>query len=553
MRKILAFSVVAVVASAAMVGPAGAAGPAVPFGSHPATVAGTIKPSGALDSEVVKLYQKWKSKFVVSACGKGLAVKADANVPFVAEGQGYGLELAALMAGADPDAQTTFDGILRFVLDHPSSINSALHAAEQNSSCKSVNGGDSATDGDLSIAYGLLLADRQWGSAGTYNYRQLALTRINAIKASEFHPTTKLPLLGDWSSPGDSYYDSTRPSDFMVDHFRAFKLATGDAFWDSAVAATQNLITQQQASYAPTTGLVADFVVNTNSTPKPAPANFLESSTDGQYSYNSVRVPWHLGTDAAATGDATSKAQSQKITAWFRSATKGDPAKVRAGYRLDGTAAASYLDPEFVATLGPAAMSDASNQVWLDKIWNYSVAQAGNSLDYYSTSLLLHSMIVMSGNYWIPGAAPAPAPTVTPTPTATQSPSPTPTPTPTRTTTATPSPTATPTPQPTATASPAALTVKFRKDTMWSNGWCGTLLVTNQSKSTVRSWTVTFDLAVSLSDTWNGTFTRSAQRHTVKSPSYASIAPGKTNSSTGFCIDNQRTASTLTPQNLKVQ
>lgn len=166
------------------------------------------------------------------------------------------------------------------MLAHPSSIDPGLHAAEQNSSCKSVNGGDSATDGDLAIAYGLLLADRQWGSTGTYNYQQLATSRINAIKASEMNPTTNLPLLGDWSSPGDSHYNSTRPSDFMIDHFRAFKAATGDTFWDSVVTATQNLIAQQQAAYAPNTGLVADFVVNTNTTPKPAPGQ-LSRGSDG--------------------------------------------------------------------------------------------------------------------------------------------------------------------------------------------------------------------------------------------------------------------------------
>lgn len=537
---------VAVVAGTVAVMPeqATAATAAVPFGSHlQPYAAGTLKPStsqATMDATVVNLYNKWKSKFLVSACGNGLAVKADANVPFVAEGQGYGLEFTALMAGADPNAQASFDGILKYVLAHPSSINPNLHAAEQNSSCASVNGGDSATDGDLSIAYGLLLADRQWGSAGTYNYKQLALTRINAIKASEMSSATKLPLLGDWSSPGDSYYNSTRPSDFMIDHFRAFKTATNDTFWDGAIAATQGLITQQQNTYAPTTGLVADFVVNTNATPKPAPANFLEGSTDGQYSYNSVRVPWHVGTDAVTAGDSTSKAQMQKLTSWIRTKTGDDPTKVRAGYKLDGTAAVSYLDPEFVATLGPAAMTDSANQAWLDKVWNYSASAAsGSGSDsYYSASLLLHSMIVMSGNYWLPSGAVS-TPTPTPTPTATQT-TPTPTPTPTSTPTATPTPTPTPTP----TQTSSSLSVTFRFDETWSTGWCGSVLVTNNTSSTVRKWQVGFDLpiGVNLSDKWNGTFTRSGTRFTATSASRESIGAKKTNSSMGFCVDNQKTA-----------
>lgn len=384
-------------------------GPAVPFGSHlNPYAAGTILPMGSqatIDAAVVSLYNKWKSNFVVSAGGYGLAVKStDADYPYVAEAQGYGLELTALMAGADPAAQATFDGILKYVLAHPSSINSGLLAAEQDSSFASVNGKDSATDGDLAVAYGLLLADKQWGSSGTYNYKQLAVARINAIKAGEMDPNTKLPTLGDWNSPGDSLYNSTRPSDFMIDHFRAFEAATNDPFWGQVVTATQNLLTQQQTTYAPNTGLVADFVVNTNTTPKPAPANFLEGKTDGQYSYNAVRVPWHIGADAVVYGDATSAAQAQKITAWFRSKTGDDPSKIVSGYKLDGTATVSYLDPEFVATLGPAAMGDPSNQAWLDKIWSYTVAQSKTSAasDYYAASLMLQSMIVMSGNYWAP-------------------------------------------------------------------------------------------------------------------------------------------------------
>ncbi len=384
------------------------AGPAVPFGSHLRPYApGSLLPTGSqasLDAAVVSLYNKWKTNFLVSAGSYGLAVKANADYPSVSEGQGYGMELTVVMAGADPSAQSSFDGILKYVLAHPSSINPNLHAAEQNSSFVSVNGADSATDGDISIAYALLLADKQWGSAGTYNYKQLAVTRINAIKASEMDPKTYLPALGDWDTPGDSHYNSTRPSDMMIDHFRAFKAATNDPFWDSAVTAAQNLIAQQQNTYAPSTGLIADFVVNTNTTPVPAPPNFLEGSTDGQYSYNSVRVPWHLGTDAAVYGDATSKAETQKITAWFRTKTGDDPSKVVSGYKLDGTPVVKYLDPEFVSTLGPAAMGNPANQAWLDKIWAYTVAQsqgtAANS--YFSASLMLQSMIVMSGNYWAP-------------------------------------------------------------------------------------------------------------------------------------------------------
>ena len=115
-------------------------------------------------------------------------------------------------------------------------------------------------------------------------------------------------------------------------------------------------------------------------------------------------MPWHLGPDAVVYGDATSKAQVEKMTSWFRTKTGDDPSKIVSGYKLDGTAVVTYLDPEFVATLGPAAMTNPANQVWLDKIWNYTVAQSKTSAmnEYYAASLVLQSMIVMSGNYWAP-------------------------------------------------------------------------------------------------------------------------------------------------------
>ncbi|MGV1088564.1 MAG: Calx-beta domain-containing protein, partial [Mycobacterium sp.] len=108
-------------------------GSAVPFGSHLRPyAAGTLAPTGSqasLDAAVVSLYNKWKSNFLVSAGSYGLAVKASADYPYVAEGQGYGMELTVVMAGADPSAQSSFNGILKYVLAHPSSINPNLHAS----------------------------------------------------------------------------------------------------------------------------------------------------------------------------------------------------------------------------------------------------------------------------------------------------------------------------------------------------------------------------------------------------------------------------------------
>jgi endo-1,4-beta-D-glucanase Y len=383
-------------------------GPAVPFGSHQFPyAAGMLKPTGAqstLDQAVVSVYTKWKTNFVRQNCGNGWyeTISPDADHLYVAEGQGYGMVIVATMAGADANAKTIFDGMVKYVLAHPSVNNADLLAAEQDSSCTSVNGSDSATDGDMDVAYGLLLADRQWGSAGTYNYKALAIKHINAIKASEINPTTHLLKLGDWSSCCDTLYYTTRPSDHMIDHMRAFRAATGDTAWDTIRSAHQTLITNLQSQYAPSTGLLPDFVINTNTTPQPPSGQVLESANDGKYYWNSCRTPWRIGSDAVTSGNSASLASARKMNTWIKSKTGGNPASITDGYSLSGSSLDSGNDACFYAPFAVAAMTDSGSQAWLDALWTHMVNRSFGSSEYYNMSVQLQVMIVVSGNYWIP-------------------------------------------------------------------------------------------------------------------------------------------------------
>jgi len=384
------------------------AGPNVPFGSHQFSyLAGTLRPTGSqstVDQQVVDYYNRWKAAFVKQNCGNGWyeIISPDAGFPYVAEAQGYGMMIVATMAGADPNAKTIFDGMVKYMLAHPSVHNADLLAAEQDSTCQSVNGSDSATDGDTDVALGLLLADKQWGSTGTYDYRQLAVRHINAIKASEVNPTTHLMRLGDWSMCCDSLYWTSRPSDYMIDHFRAFRAATGDTAWDTIITAHQNLITNLQSQYAPNTGLLPDFVVDTNTTPRPAPGQVLEDPNDGKYWWNSCRTPWRIGTDAITSGNSASLASARKINTWVKAKTGGNPNSIAVGYTLSGTAISSGSEPAFFAPFAVAATTDSGSQAWLDALWSKMVNTSFTSTDYYSTSIQLQVMIIVSGNYWLP-------------------------------------------------------------------------------------------------------------------------------------------------------
>ncbi|QDU49298.1 glycosyl hydrolase family 8 [Gimesia panareensis] len=377
------------------------------FGSHiQQYVDGTLLPSQysqeQLDQIVGNYYDQWKSDWLrVDPGGNGYRVVMDSQGRSTSESQGYGMLVLAHMDGYDPDAQTIFDGLFRYSRANPSEGNPDLMDWAQ----PDAYGNSSAFDGDADIAYALLVADAQWGSAGEINYLQEAITIINAMYASTIGPQSHLPMLGDWVDPNGSQHNqwSVRTSDFMYDHFRAFEAATQTGAWDEVLAATQDVMTKLQQQSG--TGLVPDFVIFDPVTGdvSPAPSGFLEVN-DQYYWYNAGRVPWRLGTDAALSGDDVSLAQAQMLSEFFQQSSGGDPAQILGGYQLDGTPLNNWSDPFFRAAVGVSAMtgSDAADQAWLNSVFD-SVATTHSN--YYADSVSMLSMLVMSGNYVNPSAS----------------------------------------------------------------------------------------------------------------------------------------------------
>src|SRR4029079_11723661 len=140
-------------------------------GSHPQPLAaGTLQPRGgaaALDRATADACAAWPARCREAGGERWqLRVRAGPDAPahVVSEGQGYGMVVVALMAGHDPEARARFDGLTRYLLAHQSHTDGRLMAWAQDARCRDVQGPDSATDGDLDAAFGLLLADAQWGS-----------------------------------------------------------------------------------------------------------------------------------------------------------------------------------------------------------------------------------------------------------------------------------------------------------------------------------------------------------------------------------------------------
>lgn len=353
---------------------------------------------GAMDSSVQSMWTAWKAAHLVENATNGWwAVRADAQGglnPYVAEGQGYGMMLAAQMAPFDSGARVIFDGILKYVLDHPSSIDADLHAAEQDINMVSHNGGDSATDGDMDIAFACLQAHQRWGSTSTMNYQGLARTRIAAIKRSLISASTGLLKLGDWSTTPE-WNNISRTSDWMIGHFEAFYRTTGDLTWTVAASTHMNAVNRLQQVYAPTTGLLPDFTAGASSSVAPAPSGTLEGEHDAHYYYNACRTPWRL----AAAADAGARTAADRMAAWAKVKCGGTPGNLPTGYLLDGTTVAggTYQDTAFIAPFAVAA-TVGSDQAWLNALWAYLAANTSVEF-YYSASIQLLSMIHVGGTY----------------------------------------------------------------------------------------------------------------------------------------------------------
>jgi endo-1,4-beta-D-glucanase Y len=393
----------------------GSATAAQPFGNHAhAYAAGSILPSqrtqAQLDQAVRATYDAWKARYLESSCaGDRYFVKSGSGDATVSEASGYGLVVMAYMAGYEPHARELFDGLYRYVLAHPSSGNASLMAWSQDHGCGQSPAASSASDGDLDIAYALLLADRQWGSTSAIHYRDEAGRILQAIRSAEVDGGASYVRLGDWTNPGDNLHlDATRSSDFMPGHFFSFEAATGDGTWKQVADRSYQMVASMQSAHAPATGLLPDFIVHPIGAPAPAPAQFLEGERDGAYAFNACRVPWRIATHFLTSGDTRARTAVQKMNQWIRNAASGDPDQIKSGYSLAGAVSngADFRSMAFVAPFGVGAMVDGANQAWLDAIWN--TVEQSSSEGYYADTLKLLSMIAMSGNWWAPEAAPCP-------------------------------------------------------------------------------------------------------------------------------------------------
>ncbi|HET7002285.1 MAG TPA: glycosyl hydrolase family 8 [Puia sp.] len=382
-----------------------------PFPQHAAYFAGVISPSHIaskeLDDSVRSFYLQWKNRYIrKSHCSDSYYVWSEnsgRNHECVSEGQGYGMIIVVLMAGADPLSQATFDGLLKYYLEHPSKRSKVLMSWAQRNVC-GHDEESSASDGDIDIAYSLLLADKQWSSHGNINYLLKAKSIIGAVMDQEINGKTYSVLESNSIESDSRDYFDMRSSDFIPSEFRSFYKATSKNDWLKTIDSCYKLFSYVQQKYSPEAGLMPDFIQAINKSPAPAKKHYLESKYDGIYNYNASRVPWRIATDFIITGDRRSKLFLEPVNEWIRSTTAGNPDNISAGYTLEGDDLKSrhFEALSFISSFAVAAMTDAKNQEWLNKLWDYIIRFKLKDFDYFDNSIKMLNLIILSHNYWTP-------------------------------------------------------------------------------------------------------------------------------------------------------
>lgn len=361
-----------------------------------------------MNNSVASFYSHWKSNYLREADTGGYFVfgaDTDGIGKGTSESHGYGMIITVLMAGHDDDAHTYYDGMWTFFDNHRSAINSELMGWRIEYNETGSGSHDSAADGDMDIAYSLLMAHKQWGSDGDIDYQQEAIDMINnGIRVSLLSDSSKRIMRGDW----DADPLTTRSSDWMPAHLRAYHKATSDDAWNDAIVEIYAMVDEISNSYSSQTGLMPDFVTGDPAEPNVADSTGEQNS--GDYFYNAARTPWRLATDYLHYGNTPAKNISNKVVNWARTIVGEDLNfhNYHSGYKLDGTSLGNeYSTTAFIAPLIVAAATDSNNQDFLNAGWSYI---SDSKETYFEDSINLLSMLMISGNWWSPDNNISPTP-----------------------------------------------------------------------------------------------------------------------------------------------
>jgi endo-1,4-beta-D-glucanase Y len=333
-------------------------------------------------------YDTWKSNFVEVCNNNRYRVKFN-SWQTVSEGIAYGMLLSVYSSD-----KTLFDG---FWLYYKDNVNSNGVMNWRINGCSGVDGHNGATDAELDAAFALIVADYQWGSIGTINYKNDAKTLIAAIKTYEIEANTFV------LKPGDAFGGSqiTNPSYFSPAYYRAFGAFTNDtAFWNAVAAKAYTIINNNLTVNNAVGGLVSDWCDGSGNYSSSAIGQYVN---DGKtYNYDAARTPWRIVVDYLWYGTPDAKTYSKKASDFVR-INLGGSVNIKDGYSQSGIQTGQWHNAPFVGAFACAAMA-GENQAHLDA--SYADLNNINEPDnYFNHTLKTLYSFLLTGNFYLPASA----------------------------------------------------------------------------------------------------------------------------------------------------
>ena len=347
---------------------------------------------------LVSGYNQWKKTFV-----KGSKVVRPENAnDTVSEGIAYGMLIAVNM-----NDQTLFDSLYGTWKGN-TAVGSLMtwclggSGGGTGSQCN-AQGGGSATDADEDAAFALIQAGKLWGGS----YASDASKMIGDIWANDIDSSSLLPNGG--SNFKSTSSKPTNPSYFAPAYYKVFSTIDSGHNWSGVISAVYTVI-GNASKFPGSTGLFPAWC-SSNCTA----AGSNGDANDGNYQYDSHRVPMRIGLDYCFNGTGAAKTYTGLTTTFF--ATNASAGLNGIGRILDmytpsggnvsGTAPNSA---SIIGTAGVGAMA-AGNQNFLNDAYQavFDAVTRGTSApvdtnsktpySYYNATVGMLTLLMMNGNF----------------------------------------------------------------------------------------------------------------------------------------------------------
>ena len=332
----------------------------------------------AVDLQVT--YERWKKMYLKSCDGMYRVCVGDTIVT-ISEGIGYGMLITAYYGDKE-----RFDKLFEFYKSKRTK--KAHNLMGWRVTCDSVIDPGSATDGDIDVAFALIVAHSQWGG----EYLKEAKNIISILKEHYFVNCNGVYTMkpgGHWGG-----CDLTDISYYAPAYFRVFADITKDSFWDTAADHSYTILHNGANE---STGLVPDWQSYDG-----IPGGDPPSGRDDYFHYDASRTPWRMALDYLWNGNDKAKDWCVKISDFADSI---GAANIVDGYDLDGKPRGLYNNGAFVGGFAVGAM--CNNQAIVD---NFALRliyldSAGDDNQYFNLSLRCIYELVLTGNFWKPAVA----------------------------------------------------------------------------------------------------------------------------------------------------